>query len=361
MFTSGAGGGGRYSLLMGLLRTAATVLLGLAGGCASRPGAAIEARLSPSPPGWVSTLHRRHPLVGRIWDARGGRFVDEQALEAALAKADFVLLGETHDNPDHHLLQAKLLRAMVSAGRRPALAFEMLDAGQQAAVDAALARAPRSADAVAAAVDWARSGWPDFSLYRPVFAVGAEAGLPLVAASLPHDEIGHLITRGASALATGLRRLLERAGPLPEGVARAMRQEMRESHCGQLPESMLDTMVLVQRARDAQMAERLLSANGQGAVLIAGTGHVRADRGVPVHLRREAQGRTVLAVAFLEVSPEQRAPEAYAAEFGPGPLPFDDVVFTPAAEREDPCKGLQKRAESSLTYPSLGTQPSGLP
>ncbi len=327
---------------MQLVRTPVlAVLAGLA--CASRPGAAPEGRPPSGAPDWVSTLDRHHPLVGRIWNVREGRWADEETLEAALAKADFVLLGETHDNPDHHLLQAKLVLAVVAAGRRPALAFEMLDTGRQAAVDEAQARAPRSADALADAVDWAHSGWPDFSLYRPVFAAAAEAGLSVLATNLSREQAHRLVAHGPSALEPGLRRLLDRAGPLSEDAERAMREEMSASHCGQLPESLLDSMVLAQRARDAQMAERLLWAvDGRGAVLIAGTGHVRTDRGVPAHLVREAQGRRVVAVAFLEVSPEGRAPQAYAAEFGPGPLPFDYVVFTPVARRADPCQELRR-------------------
>ena len=46
------------------------------------------------------------------------------------AARDFVLLGEKHDNPDHHRLQAWMIDALVARGRRPAIAMEMLDAEQ---------------------------------------------------------------------------------------------------------------------------------------------------------------------------------------------------------------------------------------
>ncbi|MFP2908704.1 ChaN family lipoprotein, partial [Pyxidicoccus sp. 3LFB2] len=98
---------------------------------------------APLQGGWTSPLHRDHPLTGRIWDVKGNRFVDEAELLRALAGARFVVLGERHDQGDHHQLQAKLVRALASSGRKPALAFEMLDVEQQPAVDASLARAPR--------------------------------------------------------------------------------------------------------------------------------------------------------------------------------------------------------------------------
>jgi hypothetical protein len=47
-------------------------------------------------------------------------------------------------------------------------------------------------------------------------------------------------------------------------------------------------------------------------------------------------------VAFLEVSPRDLDPAAYAEAYGTAALPFDWVVFTPAAERTDPCAGLRE-------------------
>jgi uncharacterized iron-regulated protein len=247
---------------------------------------------------------------------------------------------------DHHLLQARLLRAVLAAGRTPALAFEMLTTDQQAAVDAALARAPKDPDAVAAAVDWKHSRWPDFAAYRPIFAAGLEAGTPVVAANLPRAEVKAVVAKGAEALDPALRARLAQDEPLAPEVAAALREEMNESHCGELPEAMLDPLVLAQRARDARMSERLATAGaGRGAVLVAGKGHVRTDRGIPPLLARDAPGRAVVAVAFVEVDPDRAEAAAYGEEEGTvGRLPYDFVVFTPGAEREDPCAALRERS-----------------
>src|SRR5258706_8709484 len=60
---------------------------------------------------WKSTFGRNHPLTGRLWDVASGGFIDRQNLFTRLARADFILLGERHDNPHHHLLQAEVLRS----------------------------------------------------------------------------------------------------------------------------------------------------------------------------------------------------------------------------------------------------------
>ncbi|RKH24827.1 hypothetical protein D7Y13_25830 [Corallococcus praedator] len=320
----------------------------MAAGCASRQVPAPEAApSSPSPTPtrtWTATLHQDHPLVGRIWDVAGGRFVDEAALRTAVASTQYVLLGERHDHPDHHRLQAELVRATVHAGRRPALAFEMLDVTQWSTVAASLKKHPDDAEALAQALDWANSGWPPFSLYAPVFNAGLEAQLPIVAANLPRAQVRELVMKGPEALPVELRTRLRLDAPVPEAEAKAVREELDRSHCGHLPQEMLEPMALAQRARDAMMADQLLGlVVGNGALLITGNGHVRKDRAVPAHLMRRAPDAKVLSVAILEVSPEALKPQDYATPVGAASLPYDYVWFTPAMPEDDPCKTLRER------------------
>ncbi len=317
----------------------------LAAACAPR----FDPRLADVPIAgrrWVSTVQTGHPLAGKIWSPASRVFVDEAALTAAVAAADFVALGEVHDNPDHHLLQTRLVRAITAAGRRPALAFEMLDANQQAAVDASLAKAARDPDALGKAVEWAKSGWPEFQLYRPIFAAGLEAGLPIVAANLSKPELKELRAKGREALDAALEVRLAREEPFSETARAALRTEMEESHCGEVPESRLERLVLVQRARDARMAERMVTAGAErGAILIAGKGHARNDRAVPAIVAKDAPGKKVVAVAFAEVDEGESDPAAYGEGEGGRPAPYDFVVFTPAAAREDPCESMRKHME----------------
>jgi hypothetical protein len=87
-------------------------------------------------------------------------------------------------------------------------------------------------------------------------------------------------------------------------------------------------MVLAQRARDAMLADNLLATTRDGAVLIAGVGHVRVDRGVPAYLRAREPGAVIAAVAPLEVRDDWTRPLDYAASLD-GTLPYDWVWFTP--------------------------------
>ncbi|MFT5539464.1 MAG: putative iron-regulated protein [Alphaproteobacteria bacterium] len=88
------------------------------------------------------------------------------------------------------------------------------------------------------------------------------------------------------------------------------------------------------------MAEHLTTAartaGGRG-VLIAGSGHVRRDRGVALHLNRQGFSGRLLTLAPLEVAQGKTEPGDYAAIYGANRLPFDYAWFTPGQKRADPC------------------------
>ena len=84
-------------------------------------------------PAWHHGIGREHPHVGAIVGPDGP--VDRERLLRHLAAADVVLLGEKHDNVDHHRLQLQVLQALAAAGRRFSVVFEALTTDKQAAMD----------------------------------------------------------------------------------------------------------------------------------------------------------------------------------------------------------------------------------
>ena len=296
--------------------------------------AAGTARAAEPPP---AGRGQDHPLTGRIWDVAGTQFISMETLVDRLVTARFVLLGERHDNTDHHSFQAWIVRGLIGAGRRPAIAFEMLGTDQAIALDAHLARAPRDAAGLGDAVGWSASGWPPWKDYQPIAEAALATGLPIVAANLPVATARAVARGNVDAVDAGLARAYGLDRPAASDLQAAMEAEMRDSHCGRLPDRALRAMVRAQRARDAQMAERLVAGQRDGAVLIAGTGHVRTDRGVPTYLAMRAPGTAVASVAFVEVAADRTALADYAERFGGRRLPFDYVWFTVRADDVDPC------------------------
>jgi uncharacterized iron-regulated protein len=244
------------------------------------------------------------------------------ALPQGMAGADVVLLGEVHDNPHAHARQAELLRALSPK----AVVFEMLTEVQAARVTRG---EPRDEAALRRVLGWERSGWPDFSMYYPLFEASREAviygaGVPRAAARKAMEE-GAAQAFGAQAELYGLARAL------PEREQAARESLQFKAHCEALPDRLLPKMVAIQRYRDAALARaavRALKKTGGPVVVIAGNGHVRKDWGVPAYLARMAPEARVFALGLVE----------------PGEMldAFDAREVVPEVARPDPCEAFEK-------------------
>jgi uncharacterized iron-regulated protein len=239
------------------------------------------------------------------------------ACAMAQAGFDIVVLGEVHDNPAHHVRQAEIVAALDPA----AVVWEMLPAdvaGRVAQVGVA------DAAALGAALEWEALGWPDFAMYHPVFVASGEA--MHVGAAVPDGDVRQAFDEGAAAV-FGEGAAAYGLGPLAPDDQAAREAEQAEAHCGALPVEMLAGMVEVQRLRDAAFARAALAAlasYGGPVVVITGTGHARADVGVPAAIRAARPDVTVWTLGQVEGAADPGAP-------------FDAVNVTSPVDREDPC------------------------
>jgi uncharacterized iron-regulated protein len=112
--------------------------------------------------GFTHRLGRTHVLAGRVLDVATRELVAPAELLGALNNARFALLGETHDNRDHHLLQAQLIQELAHRHPRPSVGFEMLDETQAAPL--AQLSAAATPEMLAEQTAWSNSGWPAFEL-----------------------------------------------------------------------------------------------------------------------------------------------------------------------------------------------------
>jgi uncharacterized iron-regulated protein len=314
------------------------------------PRANADDALTPPRLNWASTLRTGHPLVGKIWSPAAKNYVSPGEMVRGLSRASLVLLGEVHDNPDHHRWQGWLV-AGIAKTRRAAgsaeagrVAFEMVMADKADRLKAK----PETAAAFAQAVEWDKSGWPPFAVYEPVVAAAIADGYDLVPAS-PTRELNRTVRKGFDGLDAETRTRLALAEPFAASLTDALSAEIKISHCNMMPDSAIGAMVNVQRYRDAVMADALVGGNGGDtnvAILIAGNGHVRRDRGVPWYLlARGRKADEIASVIHVEVEDGKTDPSAYVPRAPDGSPAADYVVFTPATARPDPCEKLKTMPE----------------
>lgn len=273
-------------------------------------------------PAWQGPENRDHLDLGQIVDLRSGERLSPQQLLDELADADRVLVGERHDNPDHHALQRWLLQALAQRREQGSVLLEMLNPDQQeevARVQSSIAQGQRPAD-LPAALGW-QSGWK-WELYAPLVEYALTQSYPLLQANLDRAEIS-AIYRNKPQL-TGIAAATR--------VQAALLEQIRVSHCDMLPEAQLPAMLAVQQQRDRRMAQQL-DAAPKPALLLAGAFHVRRDLGVTLHLKRGgASDARVLMLA--------EAGETVGAKQA------DFVWFTPAQPRQDSCGPLREKARN---------------
>jgi uncharacterized iron-regulated protein len=246
---------------------------------------------------------------------------------AARPEPAFILLGELHDNPDHHRARAGQLRRLIAQEPRTVVVFEQFARSQDAAVARARQAAPGDVDAVIDAAKLDRKSWR-WPLHQPLFEAALQSGAEVRGGNIDRDQVRRIVREGDAAWPAELLALRERTA-WSGAQQDALRQDIQDGHCGAMPEAMLPGMVQAQRARDASMAQAMLDARQAGAkrvVLIAGNGHVRRDVAVPVYLQAAGvPAADIDAVAYLE--------SGSAAPTGG----YDRVERAPAPSREDPC------------------------
>ncbi len=265
---------------------------------------------------WSTQVHRAHPLVGKVWSRQTNQFVSLRALVNSVQSTPIVLLGERHDQPDHHRLQAWLISHLKPGS---VVGFEMLNETQADG----LSKAKTTAQ-VKTLTQWTKNGWPDFSIYAPIFDGIFDTSHT---AHAIHPSRKRLRDAMMGPTSQTVEAQVSTQPLAPENVER-LKKAIVDGHCGYATPSLTNAMVLAQTFKDQWMSNRLMEtpSDNQRAV-IAGNGHVRRDFGMPNHLKGK-----VLSIGILEVIQGKVSVDAYTAHV------YDYVVFTPRLDEVDPCE-----------------------
>jgi uncharacterized iron-regulated protein len=235
-----------------------------------------------------------------LWiDPESGAVLEHDRVIASAAAQPVVLLGETHDNVEHHRWQLSTIAGLLA--RRPdlVLGFEVFPRRVGSALERWV-KGELNPDALLEAVDWERIWGYDPDLYLPLFHLARQHRIPVVALNVDREDVAAIAEEGAGALPEDIRREIgEPVAPseaylevLLEAYAEHVRRsdeagdEMELEELREGPQ--FQRFVEAQLTWDRAMAEALAQAHARPTaplvVGMIGSGHLRFGHGVPRQL-----------------------------------------------------------------------------
>lgn len=293
----------------------------------------VQAKIE-EPVQWESKLYGDHPLTGKIWSSKSKTFLSTEEFGDAILSANYLILGEKHDNPDHHILQLSIIEHLIADNNLSLLAFEMMGPDSQKLLDDIQSESLESLGAIKEYLDWDTEGW-EWSYYGPLIRSAYKAAVPMVGANISSSTMMELYE---------LTSLPPEIDILEQPTKQQLNSDIDESHCGLLPESQFPAMVRVQQGRDHSMSQSLGSIDSEATkVLIAGNYHARRDLGVPNYLLESNFGlalEDIISLSLMEVDPSETEPENYLQQYSETAA-YDYIWFTPVVSEEDYCASLR--------------------
>lgn len=252
-------------------------------------------------------------MPGGWIDARRGEGVSRAELFADLVQRPVVLLGETHDNAEHHRWQLHTLSALHGRSAKLVIGFEMFPRRVQFVLDQWV-NGDLTAKAFLAAVNWRKVWGFDPELYMPLFNFARMHRIPMVALNVDRELVSRVGAEGWDAVPKDEREGLSDPAPASPAYQRVLAKvylkkkalKARGTEVGKpaMPqrktaaddETIVDIMqqpgfkrfVAAQLTWDRAMAEGLAAAKRarSGAVIVGvmGSGHLSYFHGVPDQL-----------------------------------------------------------------------------
>ena len=277
---------------------------------------------------WQSPLLKDHPLVGHIIALESQRSLSPTELVSELSQYPIVLIGEKHDNADHHQIETWLIQQLYpSDSANTSLVLEMLDDSQTTNT---IISGMSDSD-LKQRLNWQDDSWP-WQDYGPLIKAALEQNMPVLSGNISRDAIHTIYKAGVPKT----QRLASTQG-ITQAVKDQVLDQVYESHCQLMQRNQLAPMVSVQLARDASLAYAIKQRSTDNVILVAGGFHTDKSVGVPLHLSplEQQHTRTILLVE-VDATHEQAKDYTTLSK-------ADYVWFTPKANNTNYCDDLRQQ------------------
>ncbi|HUF24579.1 MAG TPA: ChaN family lipoprotein [Vicinamibacterales bacterium] len=249
----------------------------------------------------------------RVFDTKAGAWTDFEAMSADLARADVVMVGEQHNDPNTHALEWALLEALARRRGDLVVSLEMFERDTQAGLDAYLVGRHDEAAFLRDSRPW--KNYPND--YRPLVELARERRWPVIAANAPKELASKVAREGLEALKS--LPLSEQAW-LPadmqcpkDAYFDRFATSMSSHPSGDGPDAVAKQAAMVERYYHAQclkdevMGESIARAAegpGEGPLVVHYNGAFHSDFGLGAAARatRRLPGSRVVVVTMLPVA-----------------------------------------------------------
>ena len=209
-----------------------------------------------------------------------------------LADLQVVLVGESHDRYDHHLIQLEIIRHLHALHPNLVIGMEAFQQPFQDVLDAYI-EGELDEQELLRGTEYYRRWKYDFRHYAPILAYAREHGLPVIALNLPvelTDKVGRV---GMDGLTEPERDQLPAAIDHSDTAYAERLRNIYHQHPNS-GERGFEGFLEVQLVWDEGMAERaaeyLEDHPDSRMVLLAGAGHLAYGSGIPQRLQRRLGG-----------------------------------------------------------------------
>jgi uncharacterized iron-regulated protein len=224
------------------------------------------------------------PVGAWVDPASGGRRDD---VIATFAKRSVVLLGETHDDAEHHRWQLHTIAALYSHRPDMVLGFEMFPRHVQPVLDR-WSKGELNEAALLREVDWPQIWGTSADLYLPLFHFARMHRLPMLALNVDRARNRGAAAQGGARAPSATREVVgdpaAASSSYRDRLLETFRQHPAGGETASADSEQFARFVAAQLLWDRAMAEAIIGAQRDGrrplVVGIVGSGHVEYGDGI---------------------------------------------------------------------------------
>ncbi|MBM4338893.1 MAG: PDZ domain-containing protein [Deltaproteobacteria bacterium] len=245
-------------------------------------------RVSPL---WVSKVPEISPPPGaeEIIKLPAGEKISFQQLSDDLQGARVIFVGESHDQVEHHQIQVKIIKDLMAKGKEVAIGMEMFEKSQQPILDK-WSHGLLTEEDFLKEVQWEKTWSMDYQLYRSILDEAKNHRLKVIALNVHRDLVRKVAQTGIEKLSPEDKTKLPEINLTDKEHLSYIKTIYRDHQGGSAEKfkHFYQAQCLWDEGMAETLAQFLKSPDGAGKtmVVIAGSGHIVFDFGIPKRFYR---------------------------------------------------------------------------